>query len=142
MSNQDDGVVVKKVKAFPIAAGIKTAEGQFIPVQIVKLTKQGFLAELAPTPIQPGEKFEVHFEIPVYHTKISEPVVMVKLYQHWGQNSAPVSADKSASAAEPTLQPQQGAGIMHLVEMHFQNLSITSRNHIDTFLSQVQKRTP
>ena len=145
-ANQQE-VVVKKVKAFPIAGQLKTGAGTAIPIKIVKLTDRGFLAEVMPTAIQPGEKFESTFEIPVQHRMINEPVVMVKLYHHWG-------ADGAAPTSTPVPNPEKApapaatgslsgapAGVAHLIEVHFQNLNPDNRKHIHSFLSAATKRS-
>lgn len=142
MSNRDD-VIVKKVKPFPIPGQIKSAAGATFPIHVVKLTTRGFLAEIPPSPVQPGEKFEVSFEFPVLHRQLNELVVVVKLYQSWGSshpttlNVTPKDQGSSpqAGAASP------GAGIIQLIEMHFMSLSPDGRKNIDTYLAQAQKRS-
>lgn len=141
-----DGVIVKKVKPFPIPGQIKAASGATFPIQIMKLTNLGFLAEIAPAPIQPGEKFEVHFEFPVLHRFLTELVVMVKLYQSWGASSSSLPQASSAKEGENTSQSQQQpaashVGIVQLIEMHFLGLSAEGRKNIDTYLAQAQKRS-
>ncbi len=137
-----DDVVVKKVRPFPIPAQIKTASGATLPIQIVKLTTLGFLAEIAPSPLQPGEKFEVSFEFPVLHERLTETVVMVKLYQSWGATSAaPASPQPNPEADGGNPSRRSSIGIVQLIEMHFVGLSLQGRRNIDSYLSQAQRRS-
>jgi len=143
MSNRDD-VIVKKVKPFPIPGQIKSLSGATFPIHVVKLTTRGFLAEIAPSPIQPGERFEVNFEFPVLHRQLAEMVVVVKLYQSWGAShptTLPAAPKDQQGAPSQPAASTSGVGIIQLVEMHFMSLSPEGRKNIDTYLAQAQKRS-
>lgn len=127
----DPKAQVKKVKAYPIAATLKSAGGAF-PAQVVKLTPQGFLAEITASNLQPGEHFEVTFELPVVHQVVTELCVMVKLYNQWAGSAA---TQAQAAAAGAPIQP----GILRLCEMHFQNFSDQGKGHVLSFLRALNK---
>ena len=108
----DEQVVVKKVRAYPIKGQLKSlSTGTSISMSIVKLTEIGFLAEVAPTAMQPGEKFDCNFEIPVMNHAIAGPVALMKLYHQ---------------------------GVFHLVEMHFMMIGEAERMRIQSFLHAIR----
>lgn len=126
-----DQVKVKKVKAYPFPLQIMTDSG-VIQGQVVKLTLQGFLAEVPSSALQTGEKVQVSFELPVLHAVINEPGVMVKLYTQWGgrgQTQGPAEASSAASNVHH----------LHLIEIHFKPLSIAGSESISTFLRSLNK---
>lgn len=132
--SKKDDVVVKKVNAYPIAFRLKTAE-RTVAGQIVKLTLQGFLAEIEAKDLKPGEHFDVSFEIPVFHSFVSERGIMVKLYNRWAGD--PVRA---ASAVEQSAQ-STGPHVIRLIEVHFESLSPKSHESISTFLRALNKNS-
>lgn len=149
-----DGVVVKKVRAFPIKGQIKGADGVALPISILKLAEVGFLAELQPTAMQPGDRFEVSFEIPVEHWTVNSSIKVVKLYHHWGDlsgsteqvgaaaKSASVKSDvKGAPGIAPHSSAEMPAGALtrHLVEFHFVTLASNLQIKIRSFLHAISK---
>lgn len=128
-------VQIKKVKAYPIAVQFKTATA-VLPGQIVKLTQNGFLAEVGATSLQPGEKFECTFELPVMHHLVTEPVVMIKFYTQWAGKSQTPNPATSAPHAEVGAT---GHGVLHLIEAHFTSLGETNHLKITSFLQTIQK---
>lgn len=124
----DKAPQVKKVRAFPIpvnltlgAAGTSPAAPP-IPMNIVKLTQQGFLAETQVASMKLGEKGQVQFEIPVSHDAINEACVIVKHYSHW-------------------VEKDGGQVPGFLIEAHFHQLSEAALKKITSFLSSL-RRTP
>lgn len=133
MTAQDDKkVVVKKVKAFPIAAQLKLG-ATAIKASIVRLNTRGLLAEVAVSDLVPGEKCEIAFEIPVFHFTINEPMVVVKQYSQWQGGS------KAAPPSDPPPTSNTHSGVGHLVEAHFSALTETSRDRIAAFLKAIGK---
>jgi hypothetical protein len=132
MSQQN--IKVKKVKAFPIAGQLKTASS-LISMQVMKLTPLGFLAEISENTLQPGEKFDCTFDIPVMHRTINEPVVMIKLYNQWG-GSLTDAPPASAGASTAT-----GTSVLRLIEVHFVALSSAGKANIVAFLTSLQKQS-
>lgn len=106
-----DQLKIKKVKAYPIPGSLKQEsrpESGFVPIRIVKLVLQGFLAEVDVGYIQPGDRFHVSFELPVSHHLVLENIVIVKLYNH-----------------------SSGA---NLIEAHFVDLSTVNKVRVTEFL--------
>jgi hypothetical protein len=120
-------VKVKKVNAYPIPAKIKFASGE-VTVQIMKLAPIGFLCEIPNNQLQPGEKFECSFELPVIHKTVTEPIVAVKIYNQWSGG-----AKDGASGA---------GGVHHLAEFHFVALSAAGREATEQFLRQLGNHKP
>jgi len=106
-----DQLKVKKVKAYPIPGSLKQESG-LVPIRIVKLVLQGFLAEVDVGYIQPGDRFQVGFELPVSHHLVSENIVIVKLYNQ--SRTTPV--------------------VVHLIEAHFTDLSTVNKVRVTEFL--------
>lgn len=140
----DQNVNVKKVKAYPFAAQFKTAS-RTLPAKIVKLTLQGFLAEVSSGLLQPGDHFEVSFELPALHTLVTAPGTVVKIYNQWAGNSTKLG---SGAAPSPSVNPDPGkAGpaaaaspsVLRLVEVHFQSLPLTDKEKIVEFLQALAK---
>ena len=103
-------VSVKKVKPFPIPLTLKTASGD-LQGQVVKLTIQGFIASASSVPLQPGDKLECSFELPVIHEVIATGCVLIKLYGH--------------------------ATMGNLIEFHFLSLTTTHRMALASFLKAI-----
>lgn len=102
---------IKKIKAFPIAAKL-TFGTEAKTGQILKLTPTGFLVEAAIAGLKTGEKFAIDFELPVLHSQISGPCVLVKLYT--------------------TVET-------HVIEGHFENLPQDQETKIMKFLASIPK---
>lgn len=122
-------VVVKKVPAFPIPAQLKIGAAN-IQAKILRLNTRGLMAEVPAANLEPGEKCEMSFEIPVLHLPINEPMVVVKQYSQWqgGAKTAPPSAPAAAGSSP---------GVAHLVEVHFVSLSEKARENIVAFLKKI-----
>jgi hypothetical protein len=143
--------VVKKISAYPIQAQLKTALA-VLPGQIQKVTFQGFLIEIPASPIQTGDKLECAFELPVIRHTVAERCVAVKIYTHWKSQGAqpPMSevaapGQSPAQAQAPTPQPSAptGAGSnkpVHLLEVHFENLSASSKYALTEYFKQIAKK--
>ena len=120
-------VNVKRVKAFPIRAAIKT-ESAALPALILKMTSLGFLADLGPFQPKTGAKMEISFELPVVHHNISSHVIVVKTYNQLGPGQV-----------APT--PGTPASNIHCIgEMHFRSLSDADREQLSKFLEQANRR--
>lgn len=113
---------VKKVRAFPIAATLSLGAHPPIPIKIVKLTQQGFLAESQTASMKLGEKGQAQFEIPVTHDVINESCVIVKHYSHW-------------------VEKDGGQAPGFLIEAHFQQLSEAALKKITSFLNSLRRPT-
>lgn len=126
---------VKKVKAYPFPVNFQIGT-LAVPGQIVKLTLQGFLAEVGLGSLKPGDRFECSFELPVLHHFISSPGVMMKLYNQWsGSSEAAVGVSNEPKPPAPGEGSTSGPNVLHLIEFHFQNLSAENRGKIQAFLS-------
>jgi hypothetical protein len=138
----DGKVQVKKVRAYPIPATIKVGTGS-VPGQVVKLTVQGFLVEFNLKTIKPGDKFEVWFEIPVLKHSVTEPCVVVKLYNQWALGGGPADAppastgEPKAAAQTPPATQVTPAKVAQLVECHFVSLTAPNRERITQFLNAI-----
>ena len=133
MSNE----VKKKVAPFPIPVQFVTAAGP-VQGQLVKLTLQGFLAEIPSMSVQPGESLEVTFEIPVTHAVVKQHCVFVKIYSHWGPKAtktAPVT-DSHLTLGSPKAE---GLSVLQLVEVHFQPLQEPGRSAILQFMKLIKQ---
>lgn len=108
---------MKPVKAFPIAAQIAHAGAPY-PSQIVKLTMQGFLAEMTSSQLKTGDKFDCTFQLPIGGEALTEACVVIKHYTHWIEN-----------------QGTKVAG--YLIEGHFRPLSDKGGAQVSQFLRAV-----
>ena len=140
-------VRIKKVSAYPFPVQIKF-ETSASTGQIVKLTQSGFLAEISLNAVQPGEKFECTFELPVSHALIVEPCVLIKLYNQWGPGAKPAAG--TAPTPPPSAAPvtpsagvatpaSAGLTIQRLAEVHFQDLKQENWKKITAFLNSLNK---
>ena len=136
----------KKVSAYPFPVQLKTATA-VIPGQIQKVTLEGFLAEIPSTSLQPGDRLDISFELPVHRKSVVQTGVTVKLYSQWG-------AQKTAAAAVATPAPQaestssnltfgsptaEGRAVVQLVEIHFQPLTDAGRSAISQFMRAIRQ---
>jgi hypothetical protein len=155
----------KKVKAYPILVNLQLGTVT-VPAQILKLTPQGFLAETAISTLKPGDRLSCTFALPVTKAAVTSAGVLVKLYNQWngsqqvdaapaaslGKTAATVAtvatdattATTATPAISATPQPVtqiQGAPprVIHLIEIHFQNLDTENRTRISSFLKMLQK---
>lgn len=127
-------VIVKKVKAFPFPVQFKSASFSFSG-QIGKMTTLGFIAEVSKTDLQPLEKLECAFTFPLSEVSVAEKVVVVKIHNQWaGSIGGAKSQDSTSQASAKT------PGVLHLVEMHFVELSRAGKTHIDSFLRSLKKQ--
>jgi hypothetical protein len=142
-----DEVRIKKVNAYPFAVQIKFETSASVG-QIVKLTQSGFLAEISLNALQPGEKFECTFELPVSHAVITEPCVLIKLYNQWGagEKTSATGTEAKAPAAPPPVvsagvstPAAAGLSIQRLAEVHFVNLKQDNWKKITAFLGSMNK---
>ena len=136
---------VKRVSAYPFPVQLKTATAT-IAGQIQKVTLEGFLAEIPSTSLQPGDRLDISFELPVHRVSVVQTGVTVKLYSQWGaQKAAP-------GAAPPTPQPEsassnltlgsptaEGRAVVQLVEIHFQPLTDAGRSAISQFMRAIRQ---
>jgi hypothetical protein len=110
-SSKSTGIAEKKATAYPIKGQLRLpASGSAMAMAIVKLTEIGFLAEVPPSGVKAGEKFECSFEIPVNHHPISTSLTLIKIYN------------------QTTVQ---------LLEMHFVALLEADRKQILNFLRSI-----
>lgn len=135
MANQQN---VKKVKAYPIPVSFQIGTTP-VTGNIVKLTQQGFLAEVGLATLQPGEKFDCKFELPVLHRIVTSGGVMVKLYNHWAGKSTEAGAESGGPTPAPSPGTTANPKVMRLIEYHFQNLSSENKSSIQMFLKALGK---
>ena len=136
-----DQAKAKKIRPFPIAVKFQLGTTEVVG-QIMKLTLQGFLAEVGVSTLKPGERFDCAFELPVLHYQVAAPGVMVKLYNQWGGKPDAPAAGTSTNAPLtllPTVGDDSLAKVVHLIEYHFTNLSSQNRTKIQIFLNAIQK---
>jgi hypothetical protein len=141
--------VVKKISAYPIAAQLKTASAT-LPGQIQKITFLGFLIEISASPLLTGDKLECVFELPVIGKMVSERCVAVKIYTHWkSQGAQPAMTEQTPSAPAPAPAPAapdvSSAPVdpnkpIHLIEAHFENLSVSSKFALTEYFKQIAKK--
>lgn len=122
---------IKKVKAYPIQAQLKDQHGSF-PGQIMKLTLNGLMIEVAGTSVQPGEKVEISFVTPVLHGVVGLVGVVVKVYNQLTGGSQPAPA------------PGTPLGSIHLLEVHYKSVPPDSMGRIAAYLESTgqAKRGP
>lgn len=115
--------VVKKVKAYPFAAQVKTASGAH-SAQVVKLTLQGLMIEVIGTAIQTGETLDINFETPVLHEAVAVSGVVVKVYNQLtgGKQTAPAG------------------GAIRILEVHFRSIPNSSMAAVTQFLDMAKDR--
>lgn len=111
---------VRKVKPFPIQAQLKDSRGSFAG-QIVKLTVQGLMIEVAGSSVQPGEKVELNFITPVLNGVVVLAGVVVKVYNQLAPGA------------------KVGSGSNHLIEVHFRSVPDSSMRQIALFLEQTRQ---
>lgn len=133
-------VVVKKVKAFPIAAQLRVGQAA-MRTQILKLSSVGMIVDVGSATMMPGDRCEITFETPVFHKRLAEPVVVIKQYNQWhGRISEVGTADNKKTPASPEAAGDSkstspsGSVVTRLVELHFTALSSESRGKIVSFL--------
>ena len=119
--NSSEKKVIKKVTPYPILTMI-TQDGTGTPTQgqILKLTPVGFLARFQSDFFKVGDNYHCQFELPVYHTQISEPVKVIKTYD-----------GLAVKAAEAQL------GRVYTVEFHFRDGLHQHRNTIQKFMAAI-----
>lgn len=117
---------VKKVKAYPFKAQLKDVRGSYIG-QIVKLTLQGLMIEVAGTSVQPGDKVEISFTTPVLSGSVISAGVVVKVYNQ---------LTGGAGMPAPASGAPDGAVGLHLVEIHFKSVPPDSLTRIAQFLEK------
>ncbi len=122
---------VKKVKAYPFSAALKTSSASFNG-NIMKLVPQGCMIEVVGTHLQPGDTVEISFETPVQHSGVAASCVVVKVYnQLTGGSLAP--AETSAAPGGKSASPLA----IQLIELHFRSLSPASQSAIQSFLAAI-----
>ncbi len=90
--------IIKKVSAYPFV-GTLMHGAHPVPVSIIRLTMQGLLAEIAQISLQPGERFDLTFELPVLHHVVMEKVMVVKFYSRWSGQAKSASSQSSFGEA-------------------------------------------
>lgn len=119
--NSSEKKVIKKVTPYPIMTSI-TQDGTSSPTQgqILKLTPIGFLARFQSDFFKVGDNYHCQFELPVYHTQISEDVKVIKTYD-----------GLAVKASEAQL------GRVYTVEFHFRDASHPHRLTIQKFMAAI-----
>lgn len=112
---------IKKVKAYPIQAQLKDAKGSF-PGQIMKLTLNGLMIEVAGTSVQPGDRVEISFVTPVLHGVVGLVGVVVKVY------------NQLTGGSQPPPTPGTSVGSIHLIEVHYKMVPPESMGRIAEYL--------
>lgn len=113
-----DNTNVKRVKPYPFKGQLKDSRGAYSG-QILKLTLQGLMIEISGSSVQPGDKVEVTFTTPVLNGAVILAGVVVKVYNQLTGGSQPVA---------------EGAGSIHLVEVHYKSVPPDSMSRIAIFL--------
>lgn len=132
---------VKKVKAYPIESQIKTSTGD-APAKIVKLTFQGFLAEIGIGTLKPGEPISFAFELPVLRQTVTGQGIVVKIYNQWGGQSPSGAQVQPSAPATPGAASAPGdakPAILHLIEVHFHGIGDVNLTKIRSFLESLSK---
>ncbi len=135
-------VRIKKVKAYPFPVTFKIG-AETLQGHVVKLTQTGFLAEVPQTTnLKTGEKFDCAFELPVMAKAVSEACVLVKIYTAWAGGLPGMGTDKAealvANAVSASGAPAVSAAkTVSLLEVHFQQPSPTTKQHVTAFLNQI-----
>ncbi len=109
---------VVKVRPYPIAAQLK-GEVHELKGNVVKLTQIGFLIECE-VPLKVGSRYQVRFEIPVYHHLIETEMVVIKTHDEF----------------RGSLGDQRN---YRLAELHFKNLSVLHLKFVTDFLRTIQQ---
>lgn len=112
-------VNVKRVKPYPFQAQFKDARGSYSG-QIMKMTLQGLMIEVAGTSVQPGDKVDLSFVTPVLHGVVGLSGVVIKVY------------NQLSGHAPPT--PGAVAGAIHLIEVHYKTVPPEAMGRIAQFL--------
>jgi len=119
--------VVARTKAYPFPVELKS-EAKSFSLQVVKLSEQGFLAEASEVTafLQPGEKFNCSFSLPVLNHRLDESIMIIKVYSQLNHR--------------PGNQSQGQSPLVGMIEAHFQSLSTAGRGHIVSFLRALAKQ--
>jgi hypothetical protein len=139
-ANVPDASNVKKISAYPfpiqLQSGTATTTGQ-----VQKMTLEGFLAEIPSTPLQPGDRLEVSFEIPVFRVILKQSAVVVKLYNQWGATKSQPKVSAAPNAGDLTFgsPTAEGLAVVQLIEVHFQPLTDTGRSAISQFMRAIKQ---
>jgi len=115
-------VKVKKVKAYPIVANLKLANGKEFQVKIIKLENVGFYIETEELVLTAGVRGQIHFQRPVQKVIISANVVLVK------------SIDSYAKGG------QGKSEVVRLLEFHFLNLTDEINKKITEFKKAIGQK--
>lgn len=115
---------VKKVKPYPFPAGLKDSQGTR-QGNIVLLTETGVLLEIPIASVQPGDKVDVTFQLPVLAENVEFSGVVVKVYNSLIGDSQHSGAPSSA---------------IQRLEVHIRGIDSSSRNRIRRFLDQIGQR--
>lgn len=115
---------IKKVKPYPFKADLKDTQGNRSG-NIILLTENGVLLELPIGSVQPGDKVDVSFQLPVSSEVVQFSGVVVKVYNQLIGVSTPEGAPPSA---------------IQRLEVHIRAIDSMSRNRIERFLDQIGQR--
>ncbi len=116
---------VKKVQAYPIRCKASVGN-ENLEIWIVKLTKIGFMAEVSDFRFRITEKVNAEFILPVMDYDISVDCSVVKVYDNYKVIQSKASADKDSK--------------VHLVEMHFRNISLEAQVNIASFCQRIGQK--
>ncbi len=119
-ANSSAPTIVKKVAPYPFDGNLDQA-GKKVPVQIRKLTAQGFIAHLPQGFVHVGEEYVSYLELPVARIPISAPVKVMKTYDHYREGD------------------ESGKKVERLAEFRFLTLSETHHKAIGQFLGAIKQ---
>lgn len=121
MAAKQDKKIVKKVKAYPFRADVADQRGSHAG-SVILLTATGLLVDVAFGALQPGDKVDVQFQLPVLQRKVSFSGVIIKVY------------NQVAGASLPEGEKQ---GTVQRLEVHFRTIAPESQTNIASFLEKI-----
>ncbi len=116
---------VKKVKPYPFKADLKDDHGNRTG-NVVLLTETGILLDIPIGTVQPGDKVDISFHLPVLAESVQFSGVVVKVYNQLGGATLPEGSPASA---------------IQRLEVHIRTIDSSSRNRIGRFLDQIGQRS-
>ncbi len=114
---------VRKIQPYPFAAEIEV-EAKKIPLQVLKLTMSGLLANLGKAIVHVGFEYKVVFELPVSEKWVTAQAKVMKTYD----GLKPLD-DKTSKVMT----------VERMVELRFLNLTEEHRNSIHSFLKAIKQ---
>jgi hypothetical protein len=139
-------VNIKKVQPYPISLKLEKA-GVFSDGKIVKLTAVGFMAEMNNF-FKVADQYKVAFDVPVVGESIQCSGKVIKTYDRYrDEDAAKKSIDRIKKPAmtpgpanSPGAAPQAPNTKIHLVEIHFLDLTTKQKDTVKRFLVAIGQK--